>query len=87
MIAVDGTGDRGLTLMMEDSTTADWPAILGDERFGSYSWIVRDAATPATISRATRPRAFRGTGSECSSWAFHGRCLHERPVPVPLKTR
>jgi len=46
MIAVDGTGDRGLALMMEDSTTADWPAILGDERFGSYSWIVRDEATP-----------------------------------------
>ncbi len=46
MIAMDGTGDRGLTLMMEDSATADWPAILGDERFGSYSWIVRDQATP-----------------------------------------
>lgn len=45
MIAVDGTVDEGLVLMMEHSATARWPEIVGEERFGSYSWIVRDEAS------------------------------------------
>jgi hypothetical protein len=42
MIAVDGTTEDGLILMMEDSETAGWPELVGAERFNSYSWIVRD---------------------------------------------
>ncbi len=42
MIAVDGTSKDGLILMMENSETADWPDIVGPERYESYSWIVRD---------------------------------------------
>lgn len=45
MIAVDGTSEDGLILMMENSETAGWPAIVGPERFESYSWIVRDEAS------------------------------------------
>ncbi len=42
MIAADGTSEDGLILMMENSETADWPDIVGPERYESYSWIVRD---------------------------------------------
>ncbi len=42
MIAVDGTSEDGLILMMENSETAGWPDIVGPERYDSYSWIVRD---------------------------------------------
>lgn len=47
MIAVNGTSQDGLILMMENSATADWPLLVGDERYDSYSWIVRDAASGA----------------------------------------
>jgi hypothetical protein len=42
MIVADGTGDRGLILMMEHTRTAGWEAIVGQERFGNYSYLVRN---------------------------------------------
>ena len=52
MIAVDRTGDRGLILMMEHGRTADWDAIVGEERFGTYSHLVRnDDSTEDGVSR------------------------------------
>ncbi len=42
MIAVDGTGDRGLILMMENTRTARWDRIVGEERFGTYSHLIRN---------------------------------------------
>jgi hypothetical protein len=42
MIVADGTGDRGLILMMEHSRTAGWGRIVGEERFGNYSYLVRN---------------------------------------------
>ena len=52
MIVVDGTGDRGLILMMEHGRTAGWEAIVGEERFGTYSHLVRTAdSTQDGVSR------------------------------------
>ena len=52
MIAVNGTGDRGLILMMEHGRTAGWKAIVGEERFGTYSHLVRNAdSTEDGVSR------------------------------------
>ena len=41
MIAVDGTTERGILLMMEHTRTAGWGAIAGDERLGGYSHLIR----------------------------------------------
>jgi hypothetical protein len=41
MIAVDGTSERGILLMMEHTRTAGWGAIAGDERLGGYSHLIR----------------------------------------------
>ena len=46
MIAVDGTGDRGLLLMMEHSQTAPWTSLVGTPVFGSYGYLVRDKDSP-----------------------------------------
>ncbi len=43
MIAVDGTADRLLVLMMEHTRTAGWEAIVGEERFGSHSRLIRNS--------------------------------------------
>ena len=47
MIVIDGTADRGLLFQMEDDRTAHWRGLVGEMRFGSYGWIVRDAGTPS----------------------------------------
>lgn len=41
MIAVDGTTERGILLMMEHTRTAGWDPIAGDERLGSYNYLIR----------------------------------------------
>jgi hypothetical protein len=41
MIAVDGTSDRGLVLMMEHTRTARWEPIVGEERLGGYNHVAR----------------------------------------------
>jgi hypothetical protein len=42
MIAVDGTGDRGLILMMENTRTGGWDRLIGPARFGTYSHLIRN---------------------------------------------
>jgi hypothetical protein len=44
MIAVDGTSEDGLVLMMEHDATAGWEELVGEERFGGYGWLVRDVS-------------------------------------------
>ncbi len=46
MIAVDGSSDRVVLLMMENSATANWQAIVGPQFNGSYGYIVRSKGTP-----------------------------------------
>jgi hypothetical protein len=46
MIALDGTGEGGLVIYMENEITAHWAPILGMELWESYSYIVRDQTTP-----------------------------------------
>ncbi len=45
MIVVDGTGERGLILMMEDDTTANWAPVVGREHSGGWGYLVRDRMT------------------------------------------
>ena len=52
MIVADGTGDRGLILAMEHTRTAGWGAIVGQERFGNYSYLVRNDESSEDGSRA-----------------------------------
>ena len=47
MIAVDGTGDRGLMLMMEHDKTAPWASVVGTPLYGSYGYLIRDADSPS----------------------------------------
>ena len=47
MIAVDGTGDRGLMLMMEHDKTAPWTSVVGAPLYGSYGYLIRDKDSPA----------------------------------------
>ena len=47
MIVIDGTADRGLLFQMEDDRTAGWSNLVGDMRYGSYGWIVRDSGSPS----------------------------------------
>jgi hypothetical protein len=47
MIVIDGTADRGLLFQMEDDRTAHWSGLIGEQRFGSYGWIVRDGGSPS----------------------------------------
>ena len=46
MIAVDGSSDRVILLMMENSATANWGAVVGQPVNGSYGYIVRSTGTP-----------------------------------------
>jgi hypothetical protein len=47
MIAVDGTGDRGLMLQMENSATAPWSSLVGATLSGSYGYLIRDRDSPS----------------------------------------
>jgi hypothetical protein len=47
MIAVDGTNDRNLVLMMEHAATAGWSDLVGPERNASYSHLIRDMTSPS----------------------------------------
>jgi hypothetical protein len=47
MIAMDGSSDRVMLLQMENSTTANWPALIGSEVYGSYGYLVRDNTSPS----------------------------------------
>jgi len=47
MIAVDGTGDRGLMLMMEHDKTAPWTSVVGAPLYGSYGYLIRDKDSPS----------------------------------------
>jgi hypothetical protein len=78
MIAVDGTGENGLVLMMEHTETAAWPRIVGDERFDSYSWLVRDDGVPRD-----------GTSRDPSSGIPWDRCRVLKlsvPRSIPART-
>lgn len=46
MIAVDGSSDRVILLMMENSATANWDAVVGPTFNGSYGYIVRSKGSP-----------------------------------------
>lgn len=46
MIMMDGTSADGLGIYLEGEPTARWSEEIGSQRFGSYGWIGRDAATP-----------------------------------------
>ena len=47
MIAVDGTSDRNLVLMMEHQSTAGWDSVIGAARYGSYGHLIRDVTSPS----------------------------------------
>ncbi|MEQ8834895.1 MAG: hypothetical protein RIB67_10705 [Miltoncostaeaceae bacterium] len=47
MVILDGTADDGLLIYMENDSTANWRPIIGDTRFGSYGYILRDRTTPS----------------------------------------
>ena len=46
MIAVDGSSDRVILLMMENSATANWQSVVGPTFNGSYGYIVRAKGSP-----------------------------------------
>ena len=46
MIAVDGSSDRVILLMMENSATANWQAVVGPTFNGSYGYVVRSKGSP-----------------------------------------
>ena len=59
--------------MMEHGRTAGWEAIVGEERFGTYSHLVRnDDPTEDGISRG-RTAASHGTGSGAQDERLPGR--------------
>lgn len=46
MVMLDGTGPDGVVMYMESDRTAPWSRVAGEQRFGSYGWILRDRTTP-----------------------------------------
>lgn len=47
MVMLDGTGPGGLVFYLENEATAGWQAVIGEELYGSFSYLVRDQDTPS----------------------------------------
>jgi hypothetical protein len=46
-VVLDGTGNDGLVIYMEDEITARWSQAAGSTHYGGFGYAVRDASTPS----------------------------------------
>jgi hypothetical protein len=47
LVVLDGTGNDGLVIYMEDEITARWSQAAGSTHYGGFGYAVRDASTPS----------------------------------------